>query len=163
MIHTDTSVWPLGRVFGFLTKQYIGYLAKRMEHTPISRYYFPLYLIGKHSGTISQQELADQLLTDKVSMVRILDILTEDGYVERRVNPKNRRQHLLFITPAGEPWVRKIELALQETDAFFMSFLPENSRSLFEEASRTLIRATRNLPVEEIELFYNRTKDVHHD
>jgi MarR family transcriptional regulator, transcriptional regulator for hemolysin len=163
MTQTNTPLWPLGRIFGFLTKQYIGYLAKRMEHTPISRYYFPLYLIGKNSGAISQQELADQLLTDKVSMVRILDNLTEDGYIERKVNPNDRRQHLLHITAAGKPWVEEIEQALRETDALFLEFLPETDRQLFLKHTYSLIKSTKDLPVEEVELFYNRINDNQHD
>ena len=157
---SHSSPWPLGRVFGFLTKQYVGYLAKRMENTPIERYYFPLYLIGMNSGKISQQQLADQLLTDKVSMVRILDNLTEDGYVERRVNPNDRRQHLLYITEAGKPWVDEIERSLQETDAFFLEFVPEAYRAAFTEQLYRLVEATKDLPVEEVELFYNRIKDT---
>lgn len=154
------STWPLGRVFGFLTKQYVGYLAKRMENTPIERYYFPLYLIGKHSGQISQQQLADQLLTDKVSMVRILDNLTEDGYIERRVNPNDRRQHLLYITENGKPWVDEIERSLRETDELFLEFIPEAHRAMFTEQLHRLVEVTKDLPVEQVELFYNRIKDA---
>ena len=158
-----TTDWTLGRMLGFLTKQYIGYLAKRMEQTPINRYYYPLYIIGKHSGNISQQELADQLLSDKVSMVRILDCLAEDGYIERRVNPNDRRQHLLYITEAGKPWVDEIEAALNETDEFFLNFIERKERVKFILNLQELIRQTIDLPVEQVELFYNRIKDMKND
>lgn len=157
------SDWKLGRTFGFLTKQYIGYLAKRLEDTPIERYYYPLYLIGKNSGMISQQQLADMLLIDKVSLVRVLDVLAEEGYVERKVNPYDRRQHLLYITSEGEPWVNEIEQGLSETDDFFLSFLPEAHRLLFKDLLQQLITATKDLPVEQVELFYNRIKDKPND
>src|SRR5688572_26146124 len=104
---------PLGRIFGFLTKQYIGLLAKRMENTPVERYYYALMIIGQNSGKISQQQLADQLLTDKVCMVRMLDCLEKDGLIERTVNPGDRRQHLLSVTEKGRPWVMEIEKAEQ--------------------------------------------------
>lgn len=163
MSNIHTSQWPFGRIFGFLTKQYIGYLAKRMENTPIERYYFPLYLIGKNSGNISQQQLANQLLMDKVSMVRILDNLMDDGYIERKVNPNDRRQHLLSITEAGKPWVKEIEQALRETDELFLGFLPKAQRVVFIEQLHQLIEVTKDLPVEEVELFYNRIRDTQHD
>ncbi|MGV3630080.1 MAG: MarR family winged helix-turn-helix transcriptional regulator [Bacteroidota bacterium] len=158
-----TTDLTLGRIFGFLTKQYIGYLAKRMENTPINRYYYPLYIIGKNSGNISQQELADQLLSDKVSMVRILDCLAEDGYVERRVNPSDRRQHLLYITDTGKPWVDEIEAALNETDEFFLNFIERKDRVKFMIQLQEIIRQTKDLPVEQVELFYNRIKDLKND
>lgn len=160
---TNTSQWPLGRIFGFVTKQYVGYLARRMKNTPVERHYFPLYLIGKNSGKISQQQLADQLLTDKVSMVRILDNLTEEGYIERKVNPNDRRQHLLFITESGRPWVEEIERGLNETDDFFLGLLPEEQRAVFLEQLHRLIEVTKDLPVEQIEVFYNRIKQTPND
>ena len=150
----------IGRMFSFLTKQYIGLLALRMKDTPIERYYYPLYLIGRNSGAISQQQLADQIMTDKVSMVRILDSLSEEGLIERKVNPGDRRQHLLYITEKGLPWVDEIEKALHETDHLFLNFLPGDERALFLQQLRLLISSAKNLPVEQVELFYNRIKDT---
>lgn len=151
--------WPLGRMFSFLTKQYIGEMALRMKDTPIERYYFPLYLIGKNSGKISQQELADELLMDKVSLVRILDVLTNDGYVTRSVNPNDRRQHLLSLTEKAQPWLARIKQGLLDTNEHFLGFLPEENRMLFSETLQLLICKTKDLPIEDIELFYNRPKD----
>lgn len=148
--------WPLGRVFSFLTKQFIGQLATRMSGTPVERYYFPLYIIGKNSGKISQQELADQILTDKVSMVRILDCLTKDGFIERKVNPEDRRQHLLHITPKAEPWILEIENGLKETNQAFFQLLPEDKQEDFKNMLSLLICKTKDLDIEEIELFYKR-------
>jgi len=154
---------PLGRVFGFLTKQYIGMLAKRMENTPVERYYHALLLIGHNSGNISQQQLADQLLTDKVSMVRMLDCLTKDGFVERTVNPEDRRQHLLVLTEKAKPWISEIEKAVEETDNVFLSFLDPEIRTCFPLELRKLCTSVMDIPVETIELFYNRIKDSDHD
>ena len=148
----------LGRMFGFLTKQYIGLLARRMENTPIERYFYPLYLIGKNSGTISQQQLANLVLSDKVSMVRVIDSLSDEGLVERRVNPNDRRQHLLHITEKGIPWVEEIGKALEETDNKFLELLPEDERALFKQQLRKMICITKDLPVEAVEVFYNRVK-----
>ena len=151
--------WPLGRMFSFLTKQYIGEIALKMKDTPVERYYFPLYIVSQNSGKISQQELADQLLMDKVSLVRILDILMADGFITRTVNPSDRRQHLLSITPKAKPWVERVKNALQETNQHFLGFLPEENRKLFTDTLQLLICKTKDLPVESIEIFYNRTHD----
>ncbi len=155
--------WNLGRMLGFLTKQYIGLLTKRLESTPVERYYYPLYIIGKHSGEICQQTLADKLLIDKVSLVRILNALTDDGFVERVVNPDDRREHILHITKKGQPWVEEIENGLKETDDVILNFLPISERKKFKNNLLILIAATRDLPLEQVELFYNRTKDFKHE
>lgn len=155
--------WNLGRSFGYLTKQYIGALTAKLEGVPVQRYYYPLYIIGKSSGKICQQQLADQLLMDKVSIVRILNALTEDGYIERKVNPEDRREHLLHITKKGKPWVKSIENSLKETDAQFLSFLPERNRASFRKNLILLIEVSKGFNVENVELFYNRTKEIIND
>lgn len=151
--------WPLGRMFSFLTKQYIGEMMDRMKETPVQRYYYALYIIGKNSGAITQQELANHLLMDKVSMVRILDVLMEDGFITRTVNPSDRRQHLLSITEKASPWVDEIAHNLQATTDRFISLLPENLRENFIQSLQILICKTQDIPSDSIELFYNRKND----
>lgn len=148
--------WTLGRTFSFLTKQYIGKLSQEMSHTPVERYYYPLYVIGKNNGKISQQELADHLLTDKVSLVRILDILCADGFVERTVNPNDRRQHLLKITPKAEPWIDEIEKGIKDTNAYFFNLLPEELRPHLKKALDELIRQTKEIKADQYELFIQK-------
>jgi MarR family transcriptional regulator for hemolysin len=150
------SEWPLGRAFSFLTKQYIGKLAARMSNTPVERYYYPLYVIGKNTGKISQQELADQILMDKVSLVRILDALTDDGFVERKTNPKDRRQHMLNITPKAEPWIDEIEKGIKETNDYFFSLLDPGLHANFEQILSELITKSKEIPADQFEIFYNK-------
>ncbi|AEA42368.1 MarR family winged helix-turn-helix transcriptional regulator [Fluviicola taffensis] len=149
-----TQEWPLGRFFSFLTKQYIGKLAIQMEKTPVERYYFPLYLIGKKNGIISQQELANQLLMDKVSLVRILDALESDGFIERKTNPNDRRQHLLNITSQAEPWIGEIEKGIKETNEYFFSLLDPSLHATFELILTELITKTQEIPADQFEFFY---------
>lgn len=155
MTYTPIPYIPLGRVFGFLTKQYIGILSKKMEDSPVDRYYFPLYIIGKNSGKISQQQLADQLLTDKVSLVRILDNLAEDGLIERKVNPNDRRQHLLCVTEKGQPWIEEIEKCMHETDELFIQLVAASNPDIHSQLLE-MMHSAKELIVQDIELFYNK-------
>jgi MarR family transcriptional regulator for hemolysin len=149
-----TQEWPLGRFFSFLTKQYIGKLAMSLEHTPVERYYYPLYLIGKNNGKISQKELAELLMMDKVSMVRILDALQTDGFIERKVNQKDRRQHRLHITEKAEPWISEIERGIKETNDYFLNLLEPDLRPKFESILTDLILKTQEIPADQFEFFY---------
>lgn len=151
--------WPLGRMFSFLTKQYIGEMVERMKNTPVQRYYYALFIIGKYSGKISQQELANHLLMDKVSLVRILDVLMEDGFILRTVNPSDRRQHLLSITEKAEPWILEIEQGLKDTTDHFIGFLPEDQQENFMKSLQLLICKTQDIPSDSFELFYTRKDD----
>ncbi|MGH3424519.1 MAG: MarR family winged helix-turn-helix transcriptional regulator [Nocardioidaceae bacterium] len=49
----------------------------------------------------SQLELAEALCVNRTIMVSIVDQLAEDGYVERRRNPEDRRRYLLELSAAG--------------------------------------------------------------
>jgi DNA-binding MarR family transcriptional regulator len=49
----------------------------------------------------NQADLADALEIQPISLVRLIDRLCEQGLVERRQHPSDRRQNLLFMTNAG--------------------------------------------------------------
>ena len=160
MSNIDSSDFlPLGKVFGFLTKKYIGIVSEKMSQTPVAKNYFALLTIGLNSEKISQQELADHLLTDKVSLVRILDSLEKDELIERIINPNDRRQHLLKITEKGFPWIEKIQKVLHETDEAFLNVIAPEHKAFFRSELNNLCHSVKNLPAEEVELFYNRTKE----
>lgn len=50
----------------------------------------------------SQLELAEALGVNRTLMVGHVDQLTQDGYLERRRDPEDRRRYLLDLTEAGE-------------------------------------------------------------
>ena len=83
----------------------------------------------------------------------------KDGWIIREVNPKDRRQHLLSVTKKAQPWIQKIEENLQLTNDHFLSFLPENQRDQLVPMLQQLITSTKELPIEEIELYYNRANE----
>lgn len=153
----DVANLKLGWVLGYITKQYLSHLMKQMENSPVKRYYYPLYLIGKNSGKICQQQLADTLLMDKVGLVRILDALTEEGFIERTVNPADRRQHLLHVTKRGAQWIPEIEKALNETDNLFYGLIPEKDHASFKQNLEMIVETTKQFAVEHVELYYDRT------
>ncbi len=47
---------------------------------------------------ITQQQLADRLLVTKGNVTGLIDRLSQQGLVERRNDPEDRRSHLLFLT-----------------------------------------------------------------
>jgi len=51
---------------------------------------------------IDQNGLAARMGIDRSNVSLLIDRLTVRGLVDRKVNPENRRAHLLSLTPAGE-------------------------------------------------------------
>ncbi|MBO4428224.1 MAG: MarR family transcriptional regulator [Bacteroidales bacterium] len=53
-------------------------------------------------GPISQQRIADVMLKDKNSVVKLVDSLESRGLVRRATNPKDRRQNIIRTTPKAD-------------------------------------------------------------
>lgn len=72
----------------------------------------PLLVIGRAGGGIRQVELAQQLNLEGPSLVRLLDILANDGLLRREADPADRRANLLWLSDAGLALVSLLEQRL---------------------------------------------------
>lgn len=60
-----------------------------------------LFRLAKKQN-VTQSELACELELEQATLVRLLDRMEENGLIERRADPKDRRVKLLVLTPHGE-------------------------------------------------------------
>lgn len=81
-----------------LLRNYIDHRAKGRGTTRAQ--WIVLFRLRDQEG-LSQVDLADVLELQPISLVRLLDRLVEQGLVERRSDPKDRRTNRLFLTAAG--------------------------------------------------------------
>lgn len=56
----------------------------------------------KENPDCTQAELAEKVFKDSASITRILDLLVQSEYVEREINPNDRRKFNLSVTSKGE-------------------------------------------------------------
>ena len=68
---------------------------------------------------MSQREIAEQIGVTSQLMVNILDFLTDRGLVQRVRSTKDRRQHTIQITPAGEGLLPKVHRLAFEVESLF--------------------------------------------
>jgi len=74
---------------------------KKLKKVGVSRVQWTvLYYLGKPECN-SQKELVTRLKTKGSSTTRLLDRMERDGWVERRLNPDDRREMLLVLTEKG--------------------------------------------------------------
>jgi DNA-binding MarR family transcriptional regulator len=105
---------PADRNFGFLVHD-VGRLLKRrfdrkarQTGLPITRRQAAVVLyIARHEG-VSQAEVANWLDLEPIALVRMLDRLHEEGLVERRAHPTDRRVRTLWLAPGAAPVVGRI-------------------------------------------------------
>ena len=59
--------------------------------------------------TISQQDIAKKVFKDNASVTRIIDLLVKSAYLEKEINPNDRRKFHLKVTAAGEEIIQKVQ------------------------------------------------------
>jgi MarR family transcriptional regulator for hemolysin len=80
----------------------------RQMGLPITRQQAAVVLNIAGNEGVSQAEVAAWLGIEPIALVRMLDKLHEEGLVERRPHPTDRRVRTLWLTPAARPVVAQI-------------------------------------------------------
>lgn len=119
----EPAISAADRSFGFLVHDVSRLVKRRFEraarHTglPITRRQAAVLLYIARKEGVSQAEVANWLDIEPIALVRMLDKLNEEGLVERRAHPTDRRVRTLWLMPAARPVVERIleiNLAIRE-------------------------------------------------
>jgi MarR family transcriptional regulator for hemolysin len=135
----EQSRTEVGRVFGFLVHDVSRLIKRRFERRarqmglPITRQQAAVLLNIAGNEGVSQAEVATWLGIEPIALVRMLDKLHEEGLVERRAHPTDRRVRTLWLTSAGRPVVTRI-LAINKAirDEAFAGMPPQARNTLIE-------------------------------
>ncbi len=124
---------PLAHSLLSVSKKYLISFYRKVSCPEIERYQYVLVLIDDNNELLSQKALAERLEIDKSYMVAILDYLTERGYVVREKNPKDRREQLIRLTPAGKKGVPVFRKAICELNQQCLKSATEQQVRTFNE------------------------------
>ena len=86
---------------GCKLKQFIAAKLRQME-VPLTPEQFILIDLLWNQGSMSQQQLADQMQKDKNSVTKLVDALERKGFVVREQNRQDRRSNTLVLTQKAE-------------------------------------------------------------
>ena len=87
----------------------------------------------------SQQALSEGLCIDANYCVLLLNDLEENGLIERRRDPSDRRRHLVSMTDEGRRALRKAEAAQQTLEDDMLGALNEGERATLAHLLRKAI------------------------
>jgi MarR family transcriptional regulator for hemolysin len=79
------------------------YADQRARQFGISRAQWTVLMRIDRTEGLKQSELADILDLQPISLTRLLDRLAENGLIERRADPNDRRANRLYLLPAARP------------------------------------------------------------
>jgi MarR family transcriptional regulator for hemolysin len=122
------------RNFGFLVHDVSRLIKRRFDrrarHTglPITRRQAAVMLYVARNEGVSQSEVAAWLDMEPIALVRMLDKLHEEGLVERRAHPTDRRIRTLWLTPAARPVIERILIINQSIREEAFAGLPAQAR-----------------------------------
>lgn len=80
---------------------------------------------------MSQQELADAVLTERSVAKRMVDNLKKRGFVQASKSEVNQRLKILTLTEAGTEEVRKVHQIMNHLQEDFFSCLSDKESELF--------------------------------
>ena len=101
-----------------------------------------LIYISRHEG-VRQNQLADLLEIQPITLVHIIDQLEARKLVKRTTDARDRRAKLLFLVPTAQPVLESIETVVEEIRCDAMSGL-DNDAAAQAVASLYRIRANLN-------------------
>ncbi len=85
------------------------YADQRAGQFGISRAQWGVLVRLDRSEGLKQSELAEILDLQPISLTRLLDRLAENGLIERRADPNDRRANRLFLMPAARPLLARLK------------------------------------------------------
>ena len=84
------------------------YADQRARQFGISRAQWAVLVRIERTEGLKQSELAELLDLQPISLTRLLDRLADNGLIERRADPNDRRANRLYLTPAAKPLLGRL-------------------------------------------------------
>lgn len=131
-----------GQEFSFMrdvslvTRRMRIYAERSMAHCGLG---FPEQVVIMHlaaHGRSNQEQVAQQFGIDKGAIAKTAVKLEEKGLVTRTINPQNKREKLMELTPAADDVVRDMRHALADmTATMFCGMSPDEVARLTQSLS----------------------------
>lgn len=89
--------------------------------------------------TLSQQDVSQLLGIDPNVLVGVIDDLERRGLAERRRNPRDRRRHVIIVTPDGRRLLAEGAARLDAAEAEFFAGVTEADQEIVRRVTGYLI------------------------
>lgn len=159
MENTNKSIeLPAGTRALILSKRYYGVLSKSLEKLETERYFSVLFYILNNNGCCCQQNICNSLAIDKTAMVKILDTLQKAGFIERKKNPHDRREHFISLSAKGKKEAKEITKAFARIDREMFADISEEEKNTFLKVLDQVSFNLYELPADDLFFNYKKTK-----
>ena len=138
--------------FGFslvvLTRAHRAAVSAALEGVPHGlRGYQTLTTVARGEQP-NQLALAGYLGIDRTVMTYVIDDLVTAGLVERRLNPNDRRERKIAVTPKGSRLLQALQRKVQRAEADILDSLSAAERSQFRDLLSRTARSVKDNALE---------------
>jgi DNA-binding MarR family transcriptional regulator len=107
-VRREDSVVDLIELLFFAYRDFVSDPDAILEKSGFGRaHHRVVHFVNRNPG-LTVADLLDILKITKQSLSRVLKELVDSGYIEQRTGPQDRRQRLLFATPAGQALAKSL-------------------------------------------------------
>jgi DNA-binding MarR family transcriptional regulator len=138
----------LGRLLYLAHRSVHDELDRRLQAHGASLWHWLLLHKAADAEDVSQRGLAELMRIEPPTLVRQLDKLADEGLVERRPDPDDRRVLRVVVTPAGYQRLAELHPVVHEFDDELRGILTKRD---VEVLSRALPR---------VHAYFEKTKEV---
>lgn len=135
--------WQIGATIAQIARRWRLRLDQRIAPFGLTEArWLVLLSLARRGDSITQKDLAARLSIEAPTLVRTLDWLEGQGFVERRESERDRRAKTIHLSPPSRPVVKRIEAEVAAARAEILAGIPEEELAL---CLRVLERIAGNL------------------
>lgn len=133
MSRLESESHSIGRWVSILYRYRQSYINRKLESYNIgSGQYIILMCLYKNDGA-RQEELAEYLKIDKGSIAKSVKKLEDEGYIERLVDPEDKRAYKLYLTQKAQVIIPVALEAIKSWEDAMTSDLSEDEVEIIDE------------------------------
>jgi DNA-binding MarR family transcriptional regulator len=129
---------PFGAVVSITSRSRFVFLNDRLHPLGLSAGQFPVLMLLYKEQNIMQETLVRHYHLDKGTIARAVRKLDDAGYIQRIVDPGNRRAVRLFLTEKGERIAPALKAIDQEWEERICAGLNSGEREMLRTLMRTV-------------------------
>jgi len=128
-----------GRLIWAAHRKSIQHATERLKDCDIDvgQFFFLRYIL-KHQG-ISQEEIAGHLYLDKTTVSKGVNQLVSRGYIQKKTNPKDKREKRLYVTEKAFGMEAEINTIFQEINAAMFNALSEKEMNQLTKILKKIV------------------------